>query len=85
MKKYLFGLKAAKEIINNNTVPQFEIKEVWADFGAGIKHQTLVKIADDHSTNYQLLSIAEAEKAKLGLLDMREVGNIIDKINERGW
>ena len=85
MKKnnYFLGLEAAKELINKNCIPQFGIMETWADYGAGIKHTTLVSVPGRDS--YQLLSIKEAQDAKLGLLRLDTVLEIIDRVNERGW
>jgi len=87
---YRFNLKAALELINNNCLPQFEIQEVWADFGAGTKHTTLVSkprfdVNGKPRESYQLLSIKEAERARLGLLRLEDVGAIIDRVNERNW
>jgi len=82
-KIYYLGLEATKELINKNCIPQFEVRETWADYGAGIKHTTLVSVPGRDS--YQLLSNKEAQKAKLGLLRLDTVLEIIDRINERGW
>ena len=90
-KIYYLGLETAKELINKNCIPQFEVKETWADYGAGIKHTTLVSVPgrDSHQLltidSYQLLTIKEAQDAKLGLLRLDTVLEIIDRVNERGW
>jgi len=86
--KLMFDLKVVKAIIEANTEIKTEIKEVYWDFGAGIKHVNLIAPGPDCSPGgygYQLLNYNETRKAAAGIMTIEEVQEIVEKINERGW
>lgn len=75
------NLESAKELINANTCITVEIREVYEDFGAGLKHRNLISVNDP----YQVLCPRDVKRAEACELSIEAIQEIIEKINKRGW
>ena len=77
-----FNLNMTKEAIEHNTNIKCYVGECYLDFGAGLKHTTIISV---EPKDYQVLCPRDAELAGKGKLSYEAVCDIINEINMRGW
>lgn len=77
-----WNLEMIREAINENTFIEVKVKEVWIDYGAGWKENTIVSI---YPKEYQVLNPFQVEDANKGVMSTEQMQEIIDRINKRGW
>jgi len=77
-------------ILKDMTGLECYVKEIWLDFGAGIKGENIIVKDTRHQPSasnwdYQLLCPRDLDEVSVGIFTFDDVQRIIDKMNERGW
>ncbi len=84
----IVNLRILRDLILLNTpLKDVRIETCWEDYGAGIKHDTLVSYDDILLScgSYQMLCPRDTEKLRKGTFTINDAENVVAEIKLRGW
>lgn len=76
------SLKGLLDLLECNTKEKCYIDEVFWDFGAGMKHVTILRYSRSLDRFYQLLNPSQAKLGLEGMLPLSEAKKIVEKVQK---
>jgi hypothetical protein len=79
------SMKSIAQIIEDSTTFDCDctVKEIWLDFGAGIKGDNIVVSSTGRS--YQLFCPRDLDLIKYGCYSIQSLEELIEGMNKKGW